>query len=80
MVKTKQPLSPEQILEEIRAWLVTNCAHRPEGITPESEIDMGLNVYGDDADELMDWFFRRFDVHPGAYQAADYFRPEPHLF
>ncbi len=45
-------------------------------IRPETRLLHDLHVDGDDASELLDEFFRRFEVHPGRFEFSRFFNGE----
>lgn len=46
-------------------------------ITPETSIEEGLGVTGDDAEELIIEFGKRYNVDLSDFRFAKYFYPEP---
>lgn len=66
--------------EDLSRQIVLLVAERlgipADQIHPGTRLLHDLRVDGDDAEELLDEFFRRFEVHPGRFEFSRFFNSE----
>lgn len=64
------------IEEEVAEFVATQTKRSVEAITLRTTLFGDLGVDGDDSEELVDAFMKRFDVDMGAYRPDRHFGPE----
>jgi hypothetical protein len=66
----------EDLARQVTVFVAERMGIPVEQINPDSRLLHDLRIDGDDADELLEEFFRRFDVHRGRFDFSRFFNGE----
>ena len=72
-------MAEQALLDQIVALVSRTSGVPADRIRPETRLAEDLGVDGDDADELLDAYARRFGVDLAAFEFSRYFGEEPNL-
>lgn len=67
----------ESIFDKIKEFVVKERWEYDFELYPTTSLQDELQIYGDDASEILTKFCAEFDVDSNGFKLEDYFRPEP---
>lgn len=69
----------DEIYNDLVAFIYDQCARFEVPITPDTSIENDLGVTGEDGEELIIKFSKRYNVNIDNFYFTKYFYPEPFL-